>query len=73
MIGLFLFLSQISFATPFLDGTYVHSCYTVGDDTLASQVKIQNQDWTITHTAYEDDKCQKPYLMYETAPHIKTP
>ncbi len=68
MILFLVFLSQMVFAAPAttLEGQYMHFCYTIGEDTLASTVQIQGAEWVQTHRAFEDEKCQTPYLTFET-------
>lgn len=43
-------------------------CYTVASaedsDTLSASLEIQGDVWKITRTAYEDDQCQKAYLLF---------
>jgi hypothetical protein len=66
MIAILLFLNSLAMATPPADGSYVRSCYSVGeDDVLVSQIQIQESRWTTTHTGYEDEACQHPWIIYE--------
>jgi len=66
MISVLMILVSAAFAATPSDGMYERSCYTVGEDTLRSSVQIQQNKWIQTHTAYEEDSCQTPYLIYQT-------
>ena len=76
MIKLFVLLSQIVFAAPTaqnIDGAYTKPCYFSDDaDALTSHLKIQGSNWTLSHVAYEDNKCETPYLIFDLAYTAKT-
>lgn len=55
-----------------LDGNYHRPCYVVETDTLTTDLSIQNDQWKIQHTAYEDENCTKPYLIYEVVYKFKS-
>ncbi|WP_413288650.1 hypothetical protein [Bdellovibrio sp. HCB337] len=65
MMSWILLLSQVVFASPVLEGSFVRSCYLVGDDALQAQVQVHSGSWIQTFTAYEEETCQTPYLIYE--------
>jgi hypothetical protein len=71
MILLLFFLNTFSFASGVPAGDYKRPCYLIGDDALASQLKINTQTWTLSHTAFEEEKCQKAYLIYEVVYQTK--
>lgn len=72
-----LFLTQLFFAQPAaaasvttplttsLEGTYVRPCYVVDTDALTNELSIQGNQWKLQHLAYEDEKCELAYLIYE--------
>lgn len=39
-------------------------CYLVDDDVLQSEIEMTGTHWTMTHTAFEQEKCQKAYLQF---------
>lgn len=65
MMSMILFVVQTAFAFSPLDGTYVRSCFQAGDDSLKAQVQIQDTSWIQTFTAFEEESCQTPYLLFE--------
>ncbi|MBC7372059.1 MAG: hypothetical protein H7326_10865 [Bdellovibrionaceae bacterium] len=65
MMTLWMMFISMAFSAAPVDGTYVHSCYSVEDDVLATQVSVSHGDWSILHTAFEDEACAKPYLIFE--------
>lgn len=44
---------------------YLRSCHDIDSDYLTTSLSVENSDWTITHTAFEDSICETPYLNYE--------
>lgn len=44
---------------------YHRSCYLDEADALTTDLTDDGSVWTITHTAFEEDLCQNPYLVYE--------
>lgn len=46
-------------------GNFIRSCYEDDTDFLASVITIENENWTFTHTGYEDESCAKSYIVYE--------
>lgn len=44
---------------------YLRSCYDDNTDYLQTLVNINNSEWTITYTDFEDRSCETPYLHYE--------
>lgn len=75
MIKIILLLSQFVFAAPStqtLEGTYTKPCYNESDDVLSSHVKIQGSNWSLSHIAYEDNRCETPYLIYEINYSVNT-
>lgn len=59
------FLAHFSQATQdVLQGDWKTDCLILEEDNLQSQIQIQENIWTSTHTGYEDEKCQKPYLEF---------
>ncbi len=45
--------------------TYHRSCHLDEGDALTTDITDDGSVWTITHTAFEEDLCQNPYLVYE--------
>lgn len=67
MISALMIVLNMAFAATPADGSYLRSCYVVGDDdVLQSALQIQQNKWIQTHTAFEEDSCQTPYLIFET-------
>lgn len=64
-----LFLSNVVNAAPVAptpqDGSYQRSCYVVDTDALTTELSIEGNQWKIQHLAYEDEKCEQAYLIYE--------
>jgi len=73
MISILLLLSQFAFSAQNAHH-FQTGCYQVGDDTLSSSLVMTDQTWTQVHTAFEDEACKTPYLIYSTtyATNIKT-
>ncbi|HPI39307.1 MAG TPA: hypothetical protein PLJ21_00785 [Pseudobdellovibrionaceae bacterium] len=48
------------------DGAYQSNCFidSTDDDVLISKVEISNENFNRTWTAFEDKKCETPYLKY---------
>ena len=68
MMTALLTLLSLSFAQ-----TFERPCFVAGDDDmLTSKIKIEKVNWTVTHTAYVDDKCKETYLIFETKSKFKT-
>ncbi|MCM2353009.1 MAG: hypothetical protein NDI63_05275 [Pseudobdellovibrio sp.] len=44
---------------------YLRSCYDDNSDYLQTLVNLNNSEWMITYTAFEDRSCETPYLHYE--------
>lgn len=63
---IFSFFSQPALAAQSPAYHYQTSCYQAGDDTLSSSMQFQGTNWTQKHTAFEDEACQTPYLIYST-------
>lgn len=64
-----MFTAALIFATVlgFYDGNYQRPCNMVDDEAyLTSRVSVQDRQWVVAHTAYEEEQCQKAYLTYET-------
>lgn len=67
MITALLTLLSLSFAQ-----TFERPCFVAGDDDmLTSKIKIENNAWTVTHTAYVDEACKETYLIFETKSKVK--
>src|SRR5437868_5030594 len=67
MISVLIVLVNLAFAAAPADGSYVRSCYIVNDDdALQSMMQIKQDKWVQTHTAFEEDSCKTPYLIYQT-------
>ncbi len=45
-------------------GTYAQNCRVIGDDYLKFEIEIQKIDFVLKITAFEDEDCQVPYLIY---------
>lgn len=45
--------------------TYHRSCHLDEGDALTTDITDDGSVWTITHTAFEEDLCNNPYLVYE--------
>lgn len=83
MLKLALLLTQFLFAAPAytetpagytvqnINGEYVKACHLMDDDSLITNLTIQDAAWKISHVAYEDDKCTKAYLVYELQYKVK--
>ncbi|WP_413577786.1 hypothetical protein ACLVWU_04935 [Bdellovibrio sp. HCB290] len=74
MLKLALLLTQVLFAAPQtknINGDYVKACHLMEDDSLITNLSIQDTRWTFSHVAYEDDKCTKAYLVYELQYKVK--
>lgn len=56
---------QLSYAAPLESANYQRPCYLDEDDALSTHLAIENNKWTITHTAFEDEACATEYLIYE--------
>lgn len=41
------------------------ACHIDEGDVLTTDIVETNSMWTITHTAFEEDRCHFPYLVYE--------
>ncbi len=75
MLKIALLLTQVLFAAPGtlnIDGHYTKACHLMDDDSLITQLSIQNTRWVFSHVAYEDDKCTKAYLVYEETYKVKS-
>lgn len=47
-------------------GDWQTKCHDYGDDSiLISKLEIRGYKWSITHDAFEDDKCAKPWLQHK--------
>lgn len=67
MITALLTLLSLSFAQ-----TFERPCFVAGDDDmLTSKIKIEDSQWTVTHTAYVDQACKETYLVFETTSKVK--
>ncbi len=66
MITALLLFMQLSHAAPIESANYQRPCYLDEDDALSTHLAIDNNKWTITHTAYEDEACSEEYLIFET-------
>lgn len=47
--------------------TYHRACHIDEGDVLTTDIVKSDSQWTITHTAFEDDACEQPYLAFEVA------
>lgn len=47
------------------DGTYKQPCFLAEEDYLEASWSIQSGEWKHTRIAYEDSRCQTPWLSYE--------
>ncbi|WP_413560436.1 hypothetical protein [Bdellovibrio sp. HCB209] len=75
MLKLVLLLSQIVFAAPQtlnINGNYTKACHLMDDDSLITNLTINDSRWTFSHVAYEDEKCTKAYLIYELQYKVKS-
>ena len=75
MLTLFLtniFFVQAAPVPPTINGSYLRPCYIVDTDALTTRMTIQDSKWTLTHTAFEDENCKTPYLIYEIQYKTKT-
>ena len=75
MISALLF-SNLLFANPVpvaptLDGSYHRECYVVETDALTTDLTIKDNQWQIQHLAYEDERCEQAYLIYEVDYKVK--
>lgn len=63
----FLVLAMAIFSTSLSASAteYLRSCYDDNSDYLQTLVNMNNSEWTITYTAFEDRSCETPYLHYE--------
>lgn len=67
MTTLFIWLFNFAFAASAPEGIYERPCMMFGDeDVLSSELIIQKNIWTTTHTAFEDTACEMPYLVFQT-------
>jgi hypothetical protein len=48
-----------------VSGVFKKSCFAVSDDMLSEQIAVHGNEWTLTHTAYEDGACKTPYIHFE--------
>ncbi|MDG0815833.1 hypothetical protein [Bdellovibrio svalbardensis] len=73
MIAAF-FISNLVFAqaTTSLDGLYQRPCFVADTDALTTEISIEKNQWKIQHIAYEDEKCEKAYLIYEVDYKVKS-
>ncbi|WP_413943069.1 hypothetical protein [Bdellovibrio sp. HCB-162] len=60
---LFPFQSLADSVVP--QGKFLRSCCVDDSDALQTLVNTENELWTVTHTAFEEENCQTPYIIYE--------
>lgn len=53
-----------------IEGVYKKNCFMQNDDAISEQIQVQHvnqneQKWTHTYLAYEDEACANMYLKYE--------
>lgn len=59
---LFVFLLAQSVVA---SGTFAQNCRVIGDDYLKFEIEIQKIDFTLRITAFEDEACQVPYIVFD--------
>ncbi len=72
-----LLLTNLLFAnaapvSPALDGSYHRPCFVVDTDALTTELSVEGNQWKIQNIAYEDDKCDQAYLIYEVDYKVKS-
>lgn len=61
---LFLF-ATLTLSLPAQASEYLRACHDNDSDYLKTALNIQDNRWIITHTAFEDNYCETPYLKFE--------
>ncbi|MFV3408799.1 hypothetical protein ACNH6C_09350 [Bdellovibrio bacteriovorus] len=64
MMHLFLLLTQLVWATP-QAALYERPCYVDEGDALTTHLQVSENQWILTHLAYEEDACKQAYLAFE--------
>ncbi len=57
--------AAFSLSLPAQATEYFRACHDNDSDYLKTALNIQDSSWVITHTAFEDNTCETPYLKFE--------
>ena len=57
--------AALSLSLPAQAAKYLRTCHDNDSDYLKTALNIQDNSWVITHTAFEDNTCDTPYLKFE--------